>query len=256
MSEMSISKIEILEEIRKFAAREQKSPGEREFVAATRIKQSAWKGKYWARWTDAVREAGHEPNSMTQKIPDADLIRQLAEFVVHLGYFPVRDEINMRARQVPGFPVWQTIRKRYGGMPETAEALLEFANETGNKKLAELCKGRIDHEASKAAPLLNRQKSAKPSAGYVYLKYSRSLRLYKIGKANDSKRRGARISLLLPEDLAQKHEIRTDCPYILEKYWHNRFASKRKQGEWFDLKKSDVDAFKARREFMFNEFFP
>lgn len=92
--------------------------------------------------------------------------------------------------------------------------------------------------------------------GFVYLKYSRSLRLYKIGKANDSDRRGAGISLLLPEDLISKHEIKTDCPYVLEKYWHNRFRSKRKQGEWFDLNRSEVESFKARRKFMFSEFFP
>lgn len=123
---MPITRTEIIEEIRKFVARQEGSPGEREFVAATRIKQSAWKGKYWARWTDAVRESGHEPNSMTQRIPERELITQLAEFVVELGHFPVRDEINMRARQVSGFPVWQTVKKRYGGMPETAEALLRI----------------------------------------------------------------------------------------------------------------------------------
>lgn len=126
---MAITRTEILEEINRFVAKEARSPGEREFVAATRIKQSAWKGKFWARWTDAVREAGHEPNSMTQKIPDADLLSQLARFIIELGHFPVRDEINMRARQAEGFPVWQTVKKRYGGMPETAAALFEFANE-------------------------------------------------------------------------------------------------------------------------------
>jgi hypothetical protein len=65
----------------------------------------------------------------------------------------------------------------------------------------------------------------------VYLKYSPSLRLYKIGKANNAKKRGAGISLLLPEDLVAKHEIKTDCPFILEKYWENRFREKRKQGD-------------------------
>ena len=141
-------------------------------------------------------------------------------------------------------------------MPETAAALFGFANETGNTKLAELCKGRIDHEAAKPVPSANGKSTAKASVGFVYLKYSRSLRLYKIGKANDSDRRGAGISLLLPEDLVSKHEIKTDCPYVLERYWHNRFRSKRKQGEWFDLNTSDVESFKARREFMFSEFFP
>ena len=53
-----------------------------------------------------------------------------------------------------------------------------------------------------------------------------------------------------------KDEIKTDCPFILERYWHNRFRTKRRQGESFDLSKSDVESFKKRREFMFCEFFP
>lgn len=88
------------------------------------------------------------------------------------------------------------------------------------------------------------------------MKYSPSLHLYKIGKANNADKRGAGISLLLPEDLVPKHEIRTDCPYILEKYWENRFRMKKKQGEWYDLTTADIRSFKGRREFMFGEFFP
>ena len=102
---MAISREEILTEIRKFVAvNTGVIPGERTFVAATRIKQSTWKGKYWARWTDAVREAGYDPNAMTQKIPDQGILEQLAQFITNLGYFPVRDEINMQSRAAPGFP--------------------------------------------------------------------------------------------------------------------------------------------------------
>lgn len=255
---MAISREEILAEIHKYVAMHDKSPGELTFVAQTRIKPSAWKGKYWARWTDAIREAGYDPNAMTQKIPGADILRQLSEFVSQLGYFPVRDEINMQARRTPGFPVWTTIKKRYGGMPGTAAALLEFSRETGNEELAALCEARIAREAPTPAPTQNGQRQPpQGKTGFVYLKYSPSLRLYKIGKANDAERRGAGISLLLPEDLVPKHEIKTDCPFILEKYWHNRFRTQKRKGEWFDLlNSSDVEAFKKRRDFMFCEFFP
>ncbi len=254
---MAISKEEILVELHKFVAvNNGVIPGERTFMAATRIKQSAWKGKYWARWTDAVREARYDPNAMTQQIPDEGILKELAAFIIKLGHFPVRDEINMQARATPGFPVWQTIKKRYGGMPQTAAALLEFSRETANTALARLCEERLEREALKPKDEANSQRQTVISAGFVYLKYSPSLRLYKIGKANDSNKRGAGISLLLPEDLVPKHEIRTDCPYILEKYWENRFRARKKQGEWYDLTSADINSFKKRREFIFGEFFP
>jgi hypothetical protein len=90
---MPISREEIVAEIRKFvSANNGEIPGERTFVNATRIKPSTWKGRFWVRWTDAAREAGYDPNSMTQRIPEEDMLTQLAGFVVELGYFPVRDE--------------------------------------------------------------------------------------------------------------------------------------------------------------------
>ena len=254
---MAIGREEILAEIRKFVgANDGEVPGERTFASATRIKESAWKGKYWARWTDAVREAGYDPNAMTQRIPDEDILAQLAGFITKLGYFPVRDEINVHARTTSGFPVWQTIKKRYGGMPQAVAALLEFSRKTENIALVKLCEARLEREALKPKAEATHAPKAAAKTGFVYLKYSPSLRLYKIGKANDADKRGAGISLLLPEDLVPKHEIKTDWPYILEKYWENRFRAKKKQREWYDLNSADIESYKKRREFMFNEFFP
>lgn len=254
---MAVSREEILSEIGKYVSGHNGGvPGERTFAAATGIKPWAWKGRYWARWTDAVREAGYNPKAMQQKIPDEDMLRQLAGFVTKLGHFPVQSEIDMQAGTAPGFPVSDTFRKRYGGMPQTAVALLEYSRKTGDATLAKLCEARLESEALKPKPAANRKPGTVAKPGFVYLKYSPSLRLYKIGKANDPIKRGAGISLLLPEDLVPKHAIRTDCPFILEKYWENRFRDKKKQGEWYDLNSADIEAFKKRREFMFSEFFP
>lgn len=254
---MATTKEEILSEIRKFVGQNDGHvPGERTFAKVTRIKESAWKGRYWIRWTDAVREAGHDPNAMNQKIPDEDILQKLAAFISGLGHFPVRDEINLHARTTSGFPLWQTIKKRYGGMPETAQALLTFSRTIGDGSLRKLCEARLQRETAKPIPRRVPHRNSIAKAGFVYLKYSPSLRLYKIGKANSPDKRGAGISLLLPEDLVPKHEIRTDCPFILEKYWEHRFRAKKKQGEWYELQSEDIEAFKRRREFMFNEFFP
>jgi hypothetical protein len=254
---MQITKEEIIAEIHKqVAANGGEALGERAFMAATRIKVSSWKGRFWVRWTDAIRESGYDPRVLTQKTPEGEILEKLAKFVTSLGRFPIKDEINLHARTVTDFPHWDTFKRRYGGIAGTAAALLEFARNHGNDRLAELCEERIQREGSKPVTAPAKRTPDKSTFGFVYLKYSPSLRLFKIGKANNPKKRGIGISLLLPHDLIPKHEIKTDCPFLLEKYWEHRFKAKKKQGEWYDLTSADIETFESRREFMFNEYFP
>jgi hypothetical protein len=53
----------------------------------------------------------------------------------------------------------------------------------------------------------------------------------------------------MPESLKVIYEIKTDDPTGIEAYWHKRFEAKRKNGEWFDLSREDISAFR-RRKFM------
>jgi len=84
--------------------------------------------------------------------------------------------------------------------------------------------------------------------GSVYL--MRSGNHFKIGRSNHVGRRAYEVALQLPERLDLVHELETDDPPGIERYWHLRFADRRTNGEWFALTSEDVAAFKRRKRFM------
>jgi hypothetical protein len=81
------------------------------FLRETGIKNSDWLGTFWGRWSDAVREAGFEPNQL-QAAYDADtLMEKLIGLTRELGHFPVRAELNMKSRRDTSFPWSLTFEK-------------------------------------------------------------------------------------------------------------------------------------------------
>jgi hypothetical protein len=81
-------------------------------------------------------------------------------------------------------------------------------------------------------------------SGGVYL--LRAGNYYKIGKANVFDKRISQIRLQLPYEIDVVHVIYSRNPYETERMWHERFADKRLNGEWFALSPFDVEEFTSQ----------
>lgn len=79
--------------------------------------------------------------------------------------------------------------------------------------------------------------------GFVYLARGHKDE-YKIGRTNLVDRRLAEIGTKSAVELKLIHEIKTDDPVGIERYWHQRFAANRMRGEWFRLTVAEVNTFR------------
>jgi hypothetical protein len=83
-----MTKEQILDEIRRIAAANNGVlPGTQRFRTETGISESAWSGKYWARWGDALREAGFSPNVWQLPHSDDVFVQSYIRLICGLGHF-------------------------------------------------------------------------------------------------------------------------------------------------------------------------
>jgi len=235
-------KADILLEIKRTAKTNDGVPlGWRKFESDTGIKYSDWYGKYWARWSDAIREAGLVPNQFQASYDSSELLDKYAHLARELGRIPVEGDLRMKARNDSEFPHDRPFR-RFGTKSSLVAQVLEFCcSRSGYEDVVRLCEEYIaDHPqvSDEAGP-------KEEEIGFVYL--MKSGRFYKIGKTNSVGRREYELAIQLPEKAKTIHVIRTDDPSGIEAYWHRRFAEKRGNGEWFKLGPADVAAFKKRK---------
>jgi hypothetical protein len=239
-----MTKNHILSEIRRTAAENGGVPlGKDRFSAATGIRTADWHGKYWARWGDAIREAGFQPNQLSSALPEDYLLKKLADLTRELGHFPVYAEMRLKARSDPGFPSHTTIA-HLGAKPSLAAKLRAFCIAQGQNDIAALC-AVITEPASE--PEQEIEAASNIMYGFVYL--MKSGRYYKIERTDALGRREWELKIAVPDKVQTIYSIRTDDPKGIEKYWHERFKERHKNGEWFELSAQDVAAFK-RRKFM------
>ncbi|MFH1370045.1 MAG: GIY-YIG nuclease family protein [Planctomycetota bacterium] len=241
-----MDKKHIIDEIKRTAKENHGIPlGKDKFARETGIMVSDWYGKYWAKWGDAVREAGFKPNKLQSAYDQNVLIEHLISLIREIGKFPTSGEIRLKAYSTEGFPS-HNVFNRLGKKFEIVEKILNFCKGKAEyQDIIEICKVAL--ASSEKVERKVDSKEAEPQFSYVYL--MKSGQYYKIGRSNFVEKRNYEIAIKLPEELKIIHKIKTDDPNGIEAYWHKRFEDKRKGGEWFDLSSSDVKAFR-RRTFM------
>jgi len=233
----------ILAEIKRTAAENGgKALGAGRFERETGIRAAEWAGRYWARWGDAVTEAGFEPNTFNARFDDDLVLGALALETRRLGRFPTGRELSLRRRVDPDFPS-EGVFDRLGSKRDRVS------------KLAAYCKAGDGFEDVLAivTPLLvteppaDRERKVDVPLGFVYL--LKSGKHFKLGRTNAFGRRERELAIQLPEKANRVHVIETDDPVGIEQYWHRRFKDRRVRpdAEWFALTKEDVAAFKRRR---------
>ena len=237
------TKQDILNAIQKTAKENGGKPlGLARFEKETGIKSYEWK-KYWARLGDAHKEAGFEPNLFQGAYADEFLFEKVIGVMRKLGKFPTYDELNLEKSNDAEFPS-RNVFTDFGSKLKLTEKIIEYCKDKiGYDDVVKLCEPILEKfsEGENTDDLSSNQ-----SLGAVYL--FRHGKYYKIGKTNDTVRRGNELKIQLPENLDLIHEIKTDDPSGIEAYWHRRFEAKRMNGEWFDLNSNDLRAFKRWRK--------
>lgn len=237
-----MDKQHIINEIKRTAEKNNDIPlGTERFYAETGIRKTDWYGKYWARWGDAIVEAGYAPNKLKGSYEDEWVIEKFISLIQELGRYPVTGELRLKAKQDKNFPS-HTVFSRVGKKAELARKTIEYCERKGGlNNIVEICKpitpSQAEYKKSKEQEVI----------GYVYL--MKSGRYYKIGRTNALGRREYDLGIQLPEKITTIHTIKTDDPIGIEAYWHKRFEEKHRNGEWFELSNEDIKAFK-RRKFM------
>jgi hypothetical protein len=241
----------ILNEIRRIAERNGGKPvGVDRFRTETGIAEHEWCGVYWARWSDALAEAGFEPLKWTVGLSEEETLDVMAKLVRQYSRYPTKSEILIEKRNNPAIPTPKAVARKIGGKAEAIKKVRAYCTlREGYADVAAILAQEVIATEPENGTSESKSETGKlrPS-GYVYL--VKSGKLYKIGFSENHWRRKGELHKQTSEGITEIHTIAAidDAPGI-EKYWHERFKEKRQHGEWFDLSADDISAFK-RRKFM------
>jgi hypothetical protein len=89
-----MDKNQIVNEIQRTATANGGVPlGWKRFEEETGIRYYDWFGHFWTKWGDAVREAGFEPNRMSEAYEDDFLLEKLASLTRRVGKVPTQSDL-------------------------------------------------------------------------------------------------------------------------------------------------------------------
>jgi hypothetical protein len=239
----------ILDEIRRTAALNNGSPlGVDRFRTETGIAEHEWSGVHWARWSDALSEAGFEPLEWTVGLSEVEILEVLLKLVRKYHRYPTTKEILIEKRANAAIPTPKAMVRKVGLKAEAIRRLRDYCSSRGDYSdvVEILAQETIAAEPENAADESKLKAGKQRPSGFVYL--VKSGKLYKIGFSENHWRRKGELHKQTSEGITEIHTIAAidDAPGI-EKYWHERFKDKRQRGEWFDLSADDISAFKKRK---------
>lgn len=175
-----MEKEQILAEIRRTADANGGTPlGRKRFETETGIRERDWYGRFWARWSDALVEAGYAPNELQGRTPEGVLFTKLAEEVRRLGRLPTRAELDLRRRGDDTFPSAEVFTRRLGPKATwPAQLVQHFEGDAEMADVVAILEPLVIEAEPEDEPL------AEPGErGFVYL--LKSGRFYKIGYTLD-----------------------------------------------------------------------
>jgi len=116
----------IIGEIRRLAIETGKAPGIATFKRVTGISEHEWSGKLWARWADALAEAGYVANERQKRFETEFVFEKIIEACRHYGKIPTHPELLLYKNNDASRPTIKTINRHFGSRAGLIAALAQL----------------------------------------------------------------------------------------------------------------------------------
>jgi hypothetical protein len=231
-----MDKLEILNTIKKAAADNGgKCPTLRNFIQTTGIKERMWLGKYWARWSDAVKEAGVTPSHIIISYDASYLLQKITELILEIKKFPTGPEISLKRNSDKTYPSDNCFFYSFGGKRLLIKEILRYCNDKPElRQVSGICLAEYNR--------LYQPKEKKAEVFFVYiLSKSEKYQLVISDK------------FIIPDEFPKKlpgcscyRQFQSRETEIIIATWQNDFADKQDGNNWYKLTREDLKLFERK----------